>query len=179
MLVSKLEDQTAAQEHRQVLDSQEFLQVMGQCATSVNVVTTDGVAGRSGATVSAMCSLSAEPPLLLVCLNQRSNTRSAIHRNACFCVNVLASDAQGQRVAQVFAGQSELHATQRFDCANWEPLETAAPALDSALAVFDCEVERWLDQGSHTIFIGRVVAVRKQAGSPLIYAQRAFHQLQA
>jgi flavin reductase len=69
----------------------QFLASMGNAACTVSIVTTDGTAGRQGATVSAMSSVSADTPqpTLLVCINETSATVQAIKVNGVFCVNLL------------------------------------------------------------------------------------------
>lgn len=94
----------------------EFIAAMGKCATGVTVITTDGAGGRFGVTVSAMTSVSAEPPLLLVCVNRNNLASKAIDQNGCFCVNVI--ETEQQPVAQVFAGQIKLENGDRFACAD-------------------------------------------------------------
>ncbi|MGH8354350.1 MAG: flavin reductase family protein [Pseudomonas sp.] len=153
----------------------DFIAAMGKCATGVTVITTDGPAGRFGVTVSAMSSVSAEPPLLLVCVNRNNLAYAAIDHNRCFCVNVV--DAEQQAVAQVFAGQIKLAHGDRFDCADWTRLATEAPVLQAALACFDCRIEQQIDLGTHTVFVGRVIAVQSREGSPLAYSQRSFCNL--
>ena len=86
------------------VDRDAFLAAMRQVAATVTVVTTDGLAGRAGATVSAFSSLSADPPSVLVCLRTDSRIARAVIENGAFCVNVLAEDAV--EVARAFAGPS-------------------------------------------------------------------------
>src|ERR1700677_5178056 len=73
---------------------QQFLLGMSHAACTVNVVTTDGIAGRHGVTVSAMVSVSADTPqpTLLVCIHHLSPVASAVLENGAFCVNVLRED---------------------------------------------------------------------------------------
>jgi len=92
----------------------DFIAAMGKGATGVTVITTDGPAGRFGVTVSAMGSVSAEPPLLLVCVNRNNLAYAAIEHNRCFCGNLVA--AEPQAVAQVFAGQLRAEPGDRVDC---------------------------------------------------------------
>lgn len=155
----------------------EFIAAMGKCATGVTVITTDGAGGRFGVTVSAMTSVSAEPPLLLVCVNRNNLASKAIDQNGCFCVNVI--ETEQQPVAQVFAGQIKLENGDRFACADWTQHTTGAPLLDNALASFDCHIEQQMDLGTHTVFIGKVVAVKSREGAPLAYSHRKFCGLQA
>jgi flavin reductase (DIM6/NTAB) family NADH-FMN oxidoreductase RutF len=151
---------------------EHFITAMGRAVTSVNVVTTLGAAGRYGVTVSAFSSVSADPPMVLVCINREGRACEAVRRNRVFCVNVLG-DAH-EEISRVFAGQSPVPEEGRFGCANWTRLETGAPALEGALAVFDCRVDSSHEYGTHTVFIGLVLEARHGDGLPLLYTQRSY-----
>jgi len=104
----------------------QFLGAMGRAVCMVNVVTTDGPAGRFGATVSAMSSVSADmsPPTLLICIHQGGATAPALVRNGVFCLNILREAQQG--VADCFAGRVKTASGDKFDCANWSRNPTGA-----------------------------------------------------
>ncbi len=150
-----------------------FLEGMSRAATTVNVVTTDGPGGRAGVTVSAMSSVSADRPALLVCVHQASPACQAIKRNGRFCVNVLR--AEQSDISDRFAGRHKEGGGDKFAGASWRRLATGAPALDDALVAFDCTVMKEIDWGTHTVFIADVVDVElAEPGRPLIYASRAY-----
>lgn len=149
-----------------------FLKGMSRMASTVSVVTTDGRAGRQGVTVSAMCSVSADPPMLLVCIHHQSRTVEAIRANNVFCVNVL-SEAQ-RPVSEVFAGQLPSEEDQRFSAVAWLAGATGAPRFAGALAAFDCRVEEIHRAGTHFIFIGRVEQTHLDDGRPLVYGNRNY-----
>ena len=150
-----------------------FLEGMSRAATTVNVVTTDGPGGRAGVTVSAMSSVSADRPALLVCVHQASPACRAIKENRRLCVNVLR--AEQAAISDRFAGRVKSADGDKFAGARWRQLATGAPALEDALVAFDCAVVREVDWDTHTIFIADVVDVElAQSGSPLIYAGRAY-----
>ncbi len=150
----------------------DFISAMRQLASGVSVVTTDGPAGRAGLTVSAMCSLSADPPALLICINRQSRAMATLRRNGVFCVNVLAIEQMD--VARIFAGQAGTPDGDKFASARWEQLVTGAPAAQDALAVFDCRIAQGMPYGSHDILIGAVAEARMREGQPLVYANRAY-----
>lgn len=150
----------------------DFVAAMRVQATAVNLVTTDGAAGRFGVTVSAVASVSAEPPLVLACVNRRSPAVAAIKRNGVFCVNAL--NASQHEIANVFAGRPSQGAPFDFACAEWVPGMTGSPELGGALASLDCEVHETIDAGSHTVFIGRVIGTISRADRPLLYCDRQF-----
>jgi flavin reductase len=154
-------------------DRQAFVEAMGGAATGVTVVTTDGAGGRRGQTVSSMCSVSADPPLLLVCIKASSPMVAAIEANAGFAVNVLA-DHQAT-VASTFAGRAANgSAPYDFGCASWHPGRTGSPRLDGAVAHFDCGVLSIRREGTHVIFVGSVIAATLGAGVPLVYTRRTY-----
>ncbi|HLA03416.1 MAG TPA: flavin reductase family protein [Aestuariivirga sp.] len=149
-----------------------FIAAMGAAATGVSVVTTEGMAGRFGLTVSAISSVSAEPPMLLACVNRKSPAVAAIDRNGRFAVNVLGLNSKD--VAEVFAGRPRDGKPYDFERHGWEEGATGMPVLTDATASFECEIECSQDAGSHRIFIGRVVNAKRNSAEPLVYCNRAF-----
>jgi flavin reductase (DIM6/NTAB) family NADH-FMN oxidoreductase RutF len=154
---------------------QRFLVGMSHAACTVNVVTTDGSAGRHGVTVSAMVSVSADTaqPTLLVCIHHKSPVAAAVLANGVFCVNVLRDDQA--HISDHFAGRSGQKGEAKFDCAEWTAQVTGAPRVIDALVAFDCRVTASERVGSHVVLFGSVqdifIAGR---GAPLIYANRAY-----
>jgi flavin reductase (DIM6/NTAB) family NADH-FMN oxidoreductase RutF len=150
-----------------------FLEGMSQAATTVSVVTTDGPAGRAGVTVSAMCSVSADRPSVLVCVHHLSPAAAAIRENGVFCVNVLRDDQSF--ISDTFAGRFKTPGGDKFDCADWQALATGAPVLTRSLAAFDCRLKLHFRWGSHFVFIGEAAEVGVEAeGPPLVYANRGY-----
>ena len=151
------------------VERSRFVEAMRHAASGVTLVTTDGPGGRQGATVSAMCSVSAEPPAVLTCIYGQGRTAAAVAANGVFCVNLLA---EAQRLlAEIFAGRVE---SEPFGAGAWDLLATGAPVLDDAIAAFDCRVAQVIEHGTHSIFIGDVIEVRAGRGLPLVYADRTF-----
>jgi flavin reductase len=151
-----------------------FLEAMANAATGVTLVTTDGRAGRLGVTVSAFASVSADPPMLLACINRKSPAAAAITANGGFCVNVLTT-AQSF-LADVFAGRSERFPPYDFGCADWQRVEGGWRLVDS-VASFVCALDREVAAGSHQVLIGRVLATHRNAPadtSSLVYSRRAY-----
>jgi flavin reductase (DIM6/NTAB) family NADH-FMN oxidoreductase RutF len=154
---------------------QRFLHGMSHAAATVNVVTTDGVAGRSGVTVSAMVSVCADTlrPTLLVCIHEKSPVAAAVLENGVFCVNVLRDDQA--HISDTFAGRSAARGAAKFDCARWTSQVTGAPRVIDALVAFDCQVSASDRVGSHWVIFGAVQDVfLAGTGVPLIYANRAY-----
>lgn len=158
--------------HADTISRDDFVAAM-RCVTSgVNVVTTDGETGRFGLTVSAMTSLSAEPPMLLACINRNSPACAAVRVNGQFAVNVLK--ASQRELADTFAGYPAEGNPYDFERATWRRGRCGSPLLEDALASFDCVVEAAHDHGSHTLFVGRVVDVMAATDTPLLYGNRNY-----
>jgi flavin reductase (DIM6/NTAB) family NADH-FMN oxidoreductase RutF len=151
----------------------EFKRGMRQLAAGVNVITVANAGVTEGLTATAVCSISAEPPHLLVCVNASAAAHAHVHRTGAFCLNVLAQDQED--IAKRFAGMDGSERTERFALGQWSTLSTGAPVLDGALANFDCIVVREIEAATHTLFLGRVLAVRaNEARAPLIYSNGRF-----
>ncbi len=154
---------------------QRFLNGMSHAACTVNVVTTDGMAGRHGVTVSAMVSVSADTPqpTLLVCIHHKSSVADAVLKNGVFCVSVLRDDQS--HISENFAGRGSAHGAAKFDCAQWSTQVTGAPRVLDALVAFDCKVTASERVGSHFVVFGSVQDIFVAGGgAPLIYANRAY-----
>lgn len=152
-----------------------FVAAMGRAAAGVSVVTTDGPAGRFGVTVSAVSSVSAEPPMVLACINRRSPVVEAVARNGVFCVNLLA---RAQRpIADIFAGRPQAGAPYDFGCAEWLMGASGSPMLPETAASFDCALEMACDAGTHRVLIGRVLRAEGGETDPLVYSARAYRRI--
>lgn len=152
-----------------------FLAGMSHAAATVNVVTTDGPAGRAGVTVSAMSSVSADTPkpTLLACVHEMSPAADAILANGVFCVNVLRDDQS--YIADTFAGRFRDSVADKFDCARWQAMDTRAPRVIDPLVAFDCKVVSSDLVGTHHVIFGEVQEIfTASSGSPLIYARRSY-----
>lgn len=149
---------------------QAFIAGMRQLAAGVTVVTTEDAGSRAGLTATAVCSVSAEPPQLLVCINVAAEAHDVIARSRRFAVNILSS---GQRpVADRFAGMTGHSGEDRFDLGVWKTLATGAPVLAGCCANFDCRVVTSLRAGTHTVFVGEVQAVESATDLfPIVYAE--------
>lgn len=148
-----------------------FIGAMRQVAATVTVVTTDGPAGRAGATVSAFTSLSADPPSVLVCLKADSGIARAVAANGTFCVNILPEDAED--LARQFSGMFDADRRDRFH--GVEVFDTGfGPVLPRATA-FCCSLTHRHVHGSHAICIGDVTGISDAGERPLTYMSGSFH----
>ncbi|UYV36310.1 LysR substrate-binding domain-containing protein [Rhodobacteraceae bacterium D3-12] len=153
----------------------KFIGGMSHAASTVNVVTTDGAAGRGGVTVSAMSSVSADTPrpTLLVCVNAQSPVAQQIIDNGVFAVNMLKDDQS--YISDAFAGRFKDQLADKFDCADWVDMPSGAPRVVDPLVGFDCHVISADRVGTHHVFFGEVDDIFiAEAGSPLIYARRGY-----
>ena len=158
-----------------MIDSATFRGAMANLAGAVNIVTGLGADGQAGCTVSAVCSVTDDPPTLLVCIGHGSRSNETFRESGALCVNVLS--AQQQALAQRFA-DSAASAPERFAMAEWDTLATGAPVLRHALASLDCEITGTAELGTHTVFTCAVKAVRTQrGGDALVYFRRGYHRV--
>lgn len=155
----------------------EFKQGMRQLAASVNIITVELNGTRDGLTATAACSVSAEPPQLLICVNSEAGAHDIIADAKSFCLNILERDQEN--IAKRFAGMDGSDRSERFDLGTWSKLTTKSPALDGALSNFDCVVDQQVRAGTHSIFIGRIVGARVADGAPLVYGDGRFTGLAA
>lgn len=157
------------------MDRDSFICTMRAVASPVTIVCTNGPIGRHGATVSAMCSVSADPPSLLVCLNSRSSIARFVEENGAFSVNLVS---EGQSVlARAFAGQRDALGQRTFATGSWSDGPLGLPTLKGASAVFYCLVKRCYQHSSHRIVIGSVVEAVRSDDIPLTYYDGVFCQL--
>jgi flavin reductase (DIM6/NTAB) family NADH-FMN oxidoreductase RutF len=149
---------------------ERFRRVLGTVAAPVSVVTTLDEDGPHGTTVSAFCSLSLRPPMVLVALDRSSDLLAMIERTRRFGVNVLARGQE--RFAQRFARKGR----DKFDGVEWQE-EDGLPRLPDAQAWLACEVADLLPGGDHVIATGHVVGAEHRNVEPLVYKERTFWAL--
>lgn len=149
---------------------------MSRLGAAVNIVTTDGPAGRAGFAATAVCSVTDTPPTLLICLNQSSSVFDKVMENRALCVNVLAGDQEG--LSNLFGGKTPIE--ERFAAANWITGRSGAPVLEGALATFDCELTDHQDLGSHRVLFCSVLDVglcEDMTSGGLMYYDRGYHRV--
>lgn len=155
------------------IDPADFRAAMREMAGAVSIIAAGCGSRRRGMTATAVCSLSAQPPTLLVCINKDTECHKAIVEHGAFSVNVLGANAEG--LANRFAGREGTRGLERFAAGRWSALATGAPVLEDAVAVFDCTLRQSFDGGTHSVFIGDVSAVSTQGGqAALVYRAGRF-----
>ena len=140
---------------------QEFRHAMRAVVGNCSVITTGLGDAATGLVVTSAISLSAEPPLLLACVNRSSSSWPVLKDTGYFGWSSLG--AAHQAVAERFSGVGGLRGLARFDGAEWETAISGARLLAGAPVAFDCAVEEMIDRATHSILIGRVLAIRTTA----------------
>ncbi|MCC6889143.1 MAG: flavin reductase [Hyphomicrobiales bacterium] len=165
-----------APEPVRTVEAGAFREAMSRLGAAVHVITTAGPGGKAGATATAVCSVTDAPPMLLMCLNRRSQTNPVVVENNVFCVNTLG--AQEAEIADLFAGRTGVTGSERFKAGEWITLTTGSPVLTSAVVAFDCRIVDVRAVGSHNVFFGAVEAVRLGPQGPaLVYHERAYKRV--
>lgn len=161
---------------KNAVKSRLYREAMSRYSGAVQVVTTDGPSGRRGVTAIAACSVSDDPPTVLVCLNRVKRDNDCFAENGVFALNTLAADQR--ELADAFSGFTGLTQDERFNLGAWETISSGAPVLAGALTTFDCHIVETKDFATHRILFGRVTGIRVgESLDPLIYFHRAYRQL--
>jgi flavin reductase (DIM6/NTAB) family NADH-FMN oxidoreductase RutF len=157
------------------IDSNLFRQVMSQFATGITVVTARTGDEIHGLTVNSFCSVSLEPPLVLICVDKTAHSHDLIQQGRNFAVNIL--DATQETLARRFA-TNNLSANERFAGINFRAEITGAPILMDSLGWLDCALFAAYPGGDHTIFAGEVLALGPGNGNqPLLYFGSEYQKL--
>ena len=151
-------------------DPELFREVFGRFATGVAVITSAGPTGIGGMTANALCSLSLDPLLALVCFENDARTLPIVRDSGRFAVNVLSAGQED--LAGVFA--SKLPESEKLDgvC---HRIEYELPMIEGALAWAACDLRELIAGGDHTIGIGEVIALGLGAGDPLLWYEGRYH----
>jgi flavin reductase (DIM6/NTAB) family NADH-FMN oxidoreductase RutF len=156
-----------------MLEAKAYRDAMSEIASPVHLIATDGAAGLAGMTVTALASVSDQPPTLLVCVNRLSPSTKRFLDNGVFSVNSLCSEDIA--LADIFAGRTDEHFDQKFKHGVWRRGVTGSPLLESALATFDCRLIEVKDVSTHHVFFGAVESVTlRDKGANLLYHRRAY-----
>jgi flavin reductase len=157
-----------------MLSKTDFRHAMSRLGAAVNIITTNGPAGCAGFTASAVCSVTDEPPTLLVCLNRSASVYETFKGNGVLCVNVLG--AGHQDISNLFGGKTPMD--QRFAAGHWTTGLTESPVLEDASVSFDCRLSQITEVGTHDILICEVISITvSEEARSLIYFNRQYHEL--
>ncbi|MBB4064655.1 flavin reductase [Gellertiella hungarica] len=158
------------------VDAQIYRDAMARYAGHVQIVTTAMGEARRGVTITAACSVSDNPPTVLVCLNNGNPNNEIFFESGIFCLNSLGAGMQS--LAEAFSGRNPLTAEERFALGQWKTLVTGAPVLETANVAFDCRVVDRKVTSTHTVLFGEVMAVHAGAAdAALIYLDRGYRTL--
>lgn len=154
------------------IDRTELRRVMGHFATGVAVITTRDTDGRQyGLTANAVCSVSLDPPLLLVCIDKRAESHPVFARSGSFAVNILRHGHED--LSRRFA----VSGGDKFSEIAHRQGRTGAPILDDVLGVVECRVVAAHDAGDHTIYLGQVEHLDAFEGDPLLFFRGKYRRL--
>jgi flavin reductase (DIM6/NTAB) family NADH-FMN oxidoreductase RutF len=156
------------------IDPDTFRSVLGRFASGVTVVTVRDESGNDcGMTVSAFCSASLVPPLVLVCIDHAASSHPALLQASHFAVNVL--NAHQEPISRRFSGDDE---QTRFDGVGYSRGNTGSALIDDALAHIECRRVSHHVAGDHTIVVGEVEAAVAHSGRPLLFYRGGYAQLE-
>jgi flavin reductase (DIM6/NTAB) family NADH-FMN oxidoreductase RutF len=155
------------------LTQESFRRAMSHFATGVTVITVDYDGEIQGMTANAFTSVSMDPMLVLVCVDQKTRTHAHLHAKKRFGINVLAENQRA--VAEHYArvdrdpARAEGEAGAKFD-----RTQHGTPVLHGAVAYLECRLQTAQDAGDHTIFIAEVEDVVVRSGKPLLFFQSGY-----
>jgi flavin reductase (DIM6/NTAB) family NADH-FMN oxidoreductase RutF len=169
------EDFTREERKPMPVSGDEFRRALSQFASGVTVVTTrDAIGQPLGLTVSAFCSVSLEPPLVLVCVDKKASSYSGFLESRAFVVHILAEDQE--ELSRRFATKDP----KKFEGMIYRRGIEGIPVLEGAVATLECRLVQAYEGGDHTIFVGQVegASVREEA-LPLLYFRGAYRRLRS
>lgn len=150
-------------------DLKDYRSALGSFATGVTIVTTlDSNGNGHGLTVNSFASVSLEPPLVLWCLGNKSDSFDIFSKCDAYAINILA-DSQGD-LAMRFAGKGD----QKLAPSEYAGLETGSPILADTIAAFDTQVVQRIEAGDHLILIGQTKGYQRHDGQGLAYFRGQF-----
>jgi flavin reductase (DIM6/NTAB) family NADH-FMN oxidoreductase RutF len=156
----------------------EFRRALGSFATGVTVITVDYEGEVHGMTANAFASVSLEPLLVLVCVDQKARTHAHLQAKKRFGVNVLAESQRA--ISEYYARPIRTHERAEQEAgARFERTAHGTPVLQGALAYLECRLHTAQDAGDHTIFIAEVEDVRVREGNPLLFYRGKYHSIGA
>jgi len=156
------------------VDPDLFRGTLSSWASGVTVVTSRRGEDVRGMTASAVCSVSLDPPLVLVCVDRSAIMHDFVQNSGIFALNILAREQED--VSRACATR-KVEESRRLAGIPYHTEITGSPVLDGAIAFLDCRVENAHDGGDHTIFVGRVEAAGARDGEPLLYFRGAYREL--
>ncbi len=150
---------------------------MRHFASGVSIITTRDGETPVGLTATAVCSVTVDPPRMVVFINKKVMAADVILNTGALCINQLGADQE--HMAKVFAGMVDgVYGPARFEHGTWCTRVTGSPVLKGAIANLDCRVVKVFDESTHYAFLCEVLdASDPPGGDPLIYMNGAFRKL--
>jgi flavin reductase len=156
------------------VEAGRYRDAMRRVPAAVTIVTTQLDHEANGLTATAVCSVTADPPQVLVCVNRGATAHSLIARSRRFVVNFLSEEHEDR--ARRFS-QAKLGAQERFAGISWVVMATGSPAMADAIVALDCSVNTDVICGTHAIYLANVVDLRVGNAAPLLYRAGEFCRL--
>lgn len=151
---------------------EDFRAALGRFASGVTVITTKDNNGHlHGLTVSAFCSVSMDPPLILICIMKVTGSHHAFEQSKKFVVNIL--EESQQNISNHFAS----HLDDKFTGTKYKLSENGLPILDNCLVNLECNLKHSYDGGDHTIFVGEIEKATVSDGNPLLYFHGNYREI--
>jgi len=154
------------------ISESEFRNALACFASGVNIVTTIDAAGNlHGLTVSAFCSVSLSPPLVLICIEKITASHYAFRESGAFVVNILSKSQS--HLSEHFATPID----NKFGIVEYRPGIAGIPVIEGTLANLECRIVNTFDGGDHSIFVAQIEQSRTAPGEALVYYQHAYNEL--
>jgi flavin reductase (DIM6/NTAB) family NADH-FMN oxidoreductase RutF len=155
-----------------MMDSDTFRRLLSRFASGIAIITARDGERDVGMTVSAFCSVSLSPPLVLVCVDRGASMHDLLLHHPKLGISIVTCEHEAH--CRRFADKNE---TERFDGVPVTRGTTAVALLDDAMAHLECQLVQHCQAGDHTIFIAEVEAGEMREGQPLLYYRGQFAQL--
>lgn len=156
-----------------MISPEDFKRALGQFATGITVVTTKDALGQPlGLTVNAFASVSLQPPLVLVSIDNRSEVITGFLASRLFGVSVLAEDQEA------FSRRFAVRGREKFAAKDLHLGEHGVALVPHALAHLECSVAAAHAAGDHTVYVGEVLSLTVRPGRPLLYHASGYRRLQ-
>ncbi len=154
------------------ISKEDFRAALSRFASGITVVTSvDGGGRPHGMTVSAFCSVSLEPTLVLVCISQDTGSHNCIAESKKFAVNILSEDQT--ELSERFSAPIE----DRFSATEYYYGANGLPLLNGALAGMECRLVHSYSGGDHTIYVGEIEAAYVEDGKPLLHFRGEYDRI--
>ena len=154
------------------IDPSDFRRALSRFASGVTAVTTRDAEGRPlGLTVTAFSSVSLEPPLVLVCVDERSEAHAGFAQSGVFGVSILSEEQEAVSRRFAWGGATKFAETETVGGS------LGVPLVVGALAHLECRVVAAHPAGDHVVYVGEIVAMSTRPGRPLLYCQGRYRHL--